>query len=83
MASSNSLFLWRRFDVCIVDEASLALQTAVIKPISLANSFVLVGDSRQLAPLVLNNAAKLDCSVGTTVTGHQKTVHRVYVKNRT
>uniref|UniRef100_A0A914CZG4 DNA replication ATP-dependent helicase/nuclease n=1 Tax=Acrobeloides nanus TaxID=290746 RepID=A0A914CZG4_9BILA len=64
MASSNSLFLWRRFDVCIVDEASLALQTAVIKPISLANSFVLVGDSRQLAPLVLNNAAK---SQGMTV----------------
>ena len=48
----------RRFDFCIVDEAAQALQLAVVGPITSANRFVLVGDPRQLPPVVQSRSAK-------------------------
>lgn len=40
----------RRFDLCIVDEASKATPTEILVPMSLASRWVLVGDSKQLPP---------------------------------
>lgn len=38
------------YDLCIVDEASIATPTQVLVPMSRARSTVLVGDSKQLSP---------------------------------
>lgn len=48
------LFSKRRFDYCIVDEASQATLPTCLGPILLADKFVLVGDHFQLSPLVKN-----------------------------
>lgn len=40
------------FDVCILDEASKALATESLVPMSLALSWILVGDEKQLPPFV-------------------------------
>ena len=48
----------RRFDVVIVDEASQVLQPACLGPLLLADRFVLVGDPRQLPPLVTSKEAR-------------------------
>lgn len=51
--SSNSpLFTEKRFDYCIVDEASQITLPACLGPIRYADVFVLVGDHNQLPPLV-------------------------------
>uniref|UniRef100_A0AC35FII6 DNA replication ATP-dependent helicase/nuclease n=1 Tax=Panagrolaimus sp. PS1159 TaxID=55785 RepID=A0AC35FII6_9BILA len=58
-AGNHNFFTWRtKFDYCIVDEAALALQSSVIKPLLLGNVYVLVGDCRQLEPLVVCKEAK-------------------------
>ncbi|CAD6193808.1 unnamed protein product [Caenorhabditis auriculariae] len=54
------LFSWRRFDVCIVDEASMVLEPVLLPPLSAANRFVFVGDCHQLAPLVQSKSAKME-----------------------
>ncbi|CAH1395001.1 unnamed protein product [Nezara viridula] len=46
------------FDVCLVDEAAQVSLPAVLKPISLAKKFILVGDPKQLPALVLNEKAR-------------------------
>uniref|UniRef100_A0AC35TYJ9 DNA replication ATP-dependent helicase/nuclease n=1 Tax=Rhabditophanes sp. KR3021 TaxID=114890 RepID=A0AC35TYJ9_9BILA len=46
------------FDVCIVDEASLCIEANLLMPLLNANSFVLVGDERQLQPLVQSEVAE-------------------------
>ncbi|CAK8687740.1 unnamed protein product [Clavelina lepadiformis] len=46
------------FDVCIVDEASQIAQPACISPLLCATKFVLVGDHKQLPPLVVSREAK-------------------------
>uniref|UniRef100_A0A0N5BT39 DNA replication ATP-dependent helicase/nuclease n=1 Tax=Strongyloides papillosus TaxID=174720 RepID=A0A0N5BT39_STREA len=46
-----------KFDVCIVDEASLCLECTVIMSLLNCKSFVLVGDENQLTPLVKNKEA--------------------------
>lgn len=46
------------FDLCIVDEAAQILQAAVIGPLATAKRFVLVGDPRQLPPVVQSQKAK-------------------------
>ena len=46
------------FDLCIVDEAAQSLEVAVIGPLAMAKRFVLVGDPRQLPPVVQSKAAK-------------------------
>ncbi|WKY13298.1 hypothetical protein Q1695_004259 [Nippostrongylus brasiliensis] len=46
------LFSWRKFDYCIVDEASMVLEPVVVSALAAAKRFVLVGDAHQLSPLV-------------------------------
>ncbi|KAF9902786.1 Tripartite DNA replication factor [Linnemannia zychae] len=54
----DPLFTEKRFDYCIVDEASQITLPACIGPIRYADVFVLVGDHNQLPPLVKNPEAK-------------------------
>ncbi|KAK0395422.1 hypothetical protein QR680_001273 [Steinernema hermaphroditum] len=58
MASSHPLFSWRKFDMCVVDEASLVTENTLIASLLLCEAFVLVGDTNQLCPLVLNRNAR-------------------------
>jgi DNA replication ATP-dependent helicase Dna2 len=51
------IFSKRRFDYCIVDEASQLTLPHCIGPLQYANTFVLVGDHYQLSPLVRNAEA--------------------------
>lgn len=46
------IFAKRRFDVCIVDEASQVTLPTCLGPLRFAERFVLVGDHYQLPPLV-------------------------------
>ncbi|KAK4057444.1 DNA replication endonuclease-helicase Dna2 [Microbotryomycetes sp. JL221] len=55
---NEPIFTKRRFDVCIVDEASQVTLPACLGPLRFANTFVLVGDHNQLPPLVRNRAAR-------------------------
>ncbi|KAI6185397.1 DNA replication ATP-dependent helicase-like protein [Aphelenchoides besseyi] len=57
MTSSHSLFTKRRFDYCIIDEASLALESVALGPLFASEKFILVGDTKQLCPLVVNKEA--------------------------
>ncbi|CAG8593896.1 4276_t:CDS:10 [Paraglomus brasilianum] len=52
------LFHKRRFDYCIVDEASQITLPACLGPLRHADMFVLVGDHYQLPPLVRNSEAR-------------------------
>ncbi|KAG0212718.1 Tripartite DNA replication factor [Mortierella sp. GBA30] len=56
----DPLFTKKRFDYCIVDEASQITLPACLGPIRYADVFVLVGDHNQLPPLVKNPEAKKD-----------------------
>ncbi|CAJ0957798.1 unnamed protein product, partial [Mesorhabditis belari] len=56
--NSHPLFSFRRFDVCLVDEASLAVESSLLSALSVCSKFVLVGDAKQLAPLVQSREAK-------------------------
>ncbi|BGP10813.1 DNA replication ATP-dependent helicase/nuclease DNA2 [Rhodotorula toruloides] len=55
---NEPVFVKRRFDVCIVDEASQVTLPTCLGPLRFADSFVLVGDHNQLPPLVRNGAAR-------------------------
>ncbi|KAK9333963.1 DNA replication factor Dna2-domain-containing protein [Lipomyces starkeyi] len=57
---NNLIFHKRRFDYCIVDEASQITLPICIGPLRFADKFVLVGDHYQLSPLVRNKEAKAD-----------------------
>lgn len=46
------------FDVCIVDEATQALQSTVLRPLFAARRFVLIGDPDQLPPIVRSRQAR-------------------------
>ncbi|KAK5966330.1 hypothetical protein GCK32_007846 [Trichostrongylus colubriformis] len=48
------LFSWRKFDYCIIDEASMVLEPVILSAIAAGSRFVLVGDAHQLSPLVQN-----------------------------
>ena len=52
------LFNIRRFDYCIVDEASQITQPVVLGPLRSADTFILVGDHYQLPPLVTDPEAR-------------------------
>lgn len=54
----HPLFRRRRFDYCIVDEASQITLAVCLGPIASADRFVLVGDHYQLPPLVQSEAAR-------------------------
>ena len=49
---SSPLFFRRKFDYCIVDEASQITLPTCLGPLRFADTFVLVGDHFQLPPLV-------------------------------
>lgn len=46
------------FNIAIIDEASQATIPSVLIPINKAKKFILIGDHKQLPPVVLNNNAK-------------------------
>ncbi|KAK4190796.1 hypothetical protein QBC35DRAFT_55206 [Podospora australis] len=56
---NHPVFNERKFDYCIVDEASQITLPICLGPIRMARTFVLVGDHNQLPPLVQNNEARL------------------------
>ncbi|XP_073541697.1 DNA replication ATP-dependent helicase/nuclease DNA2 isoform X2 [Phyllobates terribilis] len=58
MGVNHPIFTRRRFDFCIVDEASQISQPICLGPLFFANRFVLVGDHQQLPPLVQSIEAR-------------------------
>ncbi|XP_073404246.1 DNA replication ATP-dependent helicase/nuclease DNA2 isoform X2 [Dendrobates tinctorius] len=58
MGINHPIFTRRRFDFCIVDEASQISQPICLGPLFFANRFVLVGDHQQLPPLVQSMEAR-------------------------
>ncbi len=57
-AAQHPLFEKRKFDLCIVDEAGQITIPAIIPALCCARVFCLVGDFKQLAPLVISKSAK-------------------------
>lgn len=55
----SNIFQRRKFDYCIVDEASQITLPACVGPLRYADVFVLVGDQYQLPPVVRDNAARV------------------------
>lgn len=53
---TDIIFLQRRFEMCIIDEASQQHFLLTLIPISICNKFVLVGDHLQLKPLTNSNS---------------------------
>ncbi|XP_075072554.1 DNA replication ATP-dependent helicase/nuclease DNA2 [Mixophyes fleayi] len=58
MGVNHPIFTRRRFDFCIVDEASQISQPICLGPLFFAHRFVLVGDHQQLPPLVQSAEAR-------------------------
>ncbi|XP_055087707.1 DNA replication ATP-dependent helicase/nuclease DNA2 isoform X1 [Periophthalmus magnuspinnatus] len=58
MGIKHSIFSRRKFDFCIVDEASQISQPICLGPLFCAKRFVLVGDHQQLPPIVQNHEAR-------------------------
>lgn len=58
MGIKHPMFTRRRFDFCIVDEASQISQPICLGPLFYAQRFVLVGDHQQLPPIVQNQEAR-------------------------
>ncbi|KAK4699919.1 DNA replication ATP-dependent helicase/nuclease Dna2, partial [Phenoliferia sp. Uapishka_3] len=52
LSINEPIFTRRKFDVCIVDEASQVTLPTCLGPLRYADMFVLVGDHNQLPPLV-------------------------------
>lgn len=57
LGTKHHVFSKRRFDYCIIDEASQISQAMCLGPLCCADVFVLVGDHYQLPPLVRSAAA--------------------------
>ncbi|CAI9714834.1 Hypothetical predicted protein [Octopus vulgaris] len=57
---SHTLFsqCQRQFDVCIIDESSQVMLPMCLGPLFAAKKFILVGDSKQLPPIVQSDQAK-------------------------
>ncbi|XP_044570904.1 DNA replication ATP-dependent helicase/nuclease DNA2 isoform X2 [Drosophila ananassae] len=58
LGTSHALFQRRNFDYCIVDEATQVLQPTVLRPLSFCSKFVLVGDPKQLPPVIRSSEAR-------------------------
>ncbi|XP_040218108.1 DNA replication ATP-dependent helicase/nuclease DNA2 [Rana temporaria] len=58
MGVNHPIFTRRRFDFCIVDEASQISQPICLGPLFFVDRFVLVGDHQQLPPLVQSAEAR-------------------------
>ncbi len=57
-AAQHPLFEKRTFDLCIVDEAGQITIPAILPALRCSRVFCLVGDFKQLAPLVISKSAK-------------------------
>ncbi|GAX73854.1 hypothetical protein CEUSTIGMA_g1304.t1 [Chlamydomonas eustigma] len=66
LSCRHALLSQRTFDVVIVDEASQISVPAIVGPLCLARSFVLIGDHYQLSPLVTNKRAQ-EAGLGTSL----------------
>ncbi|WWC63257.1 uncharacterized protein I303_105857 [Kwoniella dejecticola CBS 10117] len=58
LAIDHPLFFKRKFDYCIVDEASQITLPTCLGPLRMADKFVLVGDHFQLPPIVRHPEAR-------------------------
>lgn len=58
LGATHPMFKHRRFDYCIVDEASQVLHPVCLGPLFFANKFVLVGDTKQLGPVTKSPEAR-------------------------
>ncbi|KAL5016164.1 hypothetical protein ScPMuIL_005753 [Solemya velum] len=58
LGTTHPVFNQRKFDVCIIDEASQIVQPACLGPLFSAGNFVLVGDPKQLPPVVQSKDAR-------------------------
>ena len=81
MGAKHDLFRKRRFDYCIVDEASQISQSMCLGPLCCADVFVLVGDHYQLSPLVRSVEAQhkgMSISLFKRLSeSHSQAVHRM------
>ncbi|KAK9542627.1 hypothetical protein VZT92_000471 [Zoarces viviparus] len=85
MGIKHPIFTRRRFDFCIVDEASQISQPICLGPLFYAKRFVLVGDHQQLAPIVQNKEARslgMDESLFKRLELHSEAVVQLNVQYR-
>lgn len=60
LGAGHVLLAKRQFDVCIVDEATQVIQSALLRPLFSCSKFILIGDPDQLPP-VLQSAEAIAC----------------------
>ncbi|XP_051779352.1 DNA replication ATP-dependent helicase/nuclease DNA2 [Erpetoichthys calabaricus] len=85
MGVKHPIFSRRRFDFCIVDEASQISQLICLGPLFYAKRFVLVGDHQQLPPIVRNVEARalgMDESLFKRLERHSEAVVQLNVQYR-
>ncbi|XP_070763238.1 DNA replication ATP-dependent helicase/nuclease DNA2 [Enoplosus armatus] len=85
MGIKHAIFTRRRFDFCIVDEASQISQPICVGPLFYAKRFVLVGDHQQLPPIVQNQEARslgMDESLFKRLELHSEAVVQLNVQYR-
>uniref|UniRef100_UPI003AACC580 DNA replication ATP-dependent helicase/nuclease DNA2 n=1 Tax=Centroberyx gerrardi TaxID=166262 RepID=UPI003AACC580 len=85
MGIRHPIFSRRRFDFCIVDEASQISQPVCLGPLFYAKRFVLVGDHQQLPPIVQNQEARtrgMDESLFKRLELHSEAVVQLNVQYR-
>ncbi|KAM9860402.1 DNA replication ATP-dependent helicase/nuclease DNA2 [Aulostomus maculatus] len=85
MGIKHPIFSRRRFDFCIIDEASQISQPICLGPLFYANRFVLVGDHQQLPPIVQNREARslgMDESLFKRLELHKEAVVQLNVQYR-
>uniref|UniRef100_A0A3Q1FPZ8 DNA replication ATP-dependent helicase/nuclease n=1 Tax=Acanthochromis polyacanthus TaxID=80966 RepID=A0A3Q1FPZ8_9TELE len=85
MGIKHPIFTHRRFDFCIVDEASQISQPVCLGPLFYAKRFVLVGDHQQLPPIVQNQEARsrgMDESLFKRLELHKEAVVQLNVQYR-
>ncbi|XP_044202740.1 DNA replication ATP-dependent helicase/nuclease DNA2 isoform X1 [Thunnus albacares] len=85
MGIKHPIFSRRRFDFCIVDEASQISQPICLGPLFYTKRFVLVGDHQQLPPIVQNQEARslgMDESLFKRLEFHSEAVVQLNVQYR-
>ncbi|XP_029284528.1 LOW QUALITY PROTEIN: DNA replication ATP-dependent helicase/nuclease DNA2 [Cottoperca gobio] len=85
MGIKHPIFTRRRFDFCIIDEASQISQPICLGPLFYAKRFVLVGDHQQLPPIVQNHEARslgMDESLFKRLELHSEAVVQLNVQYR-
>ncbi|XP_058462703.1 DNA replication ATP-dependent helicase/nuclease DNA2 isoform X2 [Malaya genurostris] len=58
LGSAHPLLVQKRFDFCIVDEATQVFQCAILRPLLSSDKFILIGDPDQLPPVIISREAK-------------------------